>query len=160
MMTNSRIAQFAAAARARAMALVIGAVAACLAMASVPAADAEAAVAHTASARAPLPQTADSIWREIDAKSKALQKNIASGALDQVHHHAFAIRDLVATLVTHSATLAPDRLAKVKSGAKFVATLADRLDATGDAKDLAGTKQNFAKLVKVLTNLRANYASR
>ena len=158
-MTNSTIAQFAAAAHARAMVLVIGAVAVFLAMASVPAVHAEAAVAHPASA-APLPQTADSIWREIDAKSNALQKNIASGALDQVHHQAFAIRDLVATLVTHSATLAPDRLAKVKSAAKFVATLADRLDATGDAKDLAGTKQNFAKLVKVLTNLRANYASR
>ena len=39
-----------------------------------------------------------------------------------------------------------------------MATLAQRLDATGDANDKAGTQANFAKLKKVLEEMRASYA--
>ena len=42
-----------------------------------------------------------------------------------------------------------------RGGAKYVATLAEPLDATGDAKDLAGTKLNFAKFSVVLKSIRA-----
>lgn len=99
------------------------------------------------------------IWQAIDAKSAALKKTIDAGKLEEVHHEAFAIRDLVAALPAHSTSLSADKLAKVRDGVKFVATLAARLDATGDAKDLAGTQQNYAKLMTVLASLRSNYAS-
>ena len=74
-----------------------------------------------------------------------------------MHHHAFAIRDLVAALPGKSSALSAENLVEVKSGVKFVAILAERLDASGDAKDAAGTKQNFEKLTTILASLRTNY---
>jgi hypothetical protein len=109
------------------------------------------------SERVVIPATLDGLWQAIDAKSAELKKTIDSGALDQVHHEAFAIRDLVAGLPAKSGSLPAESLAKVKSSVKFVATLAERLDATGDAKDAAGTKQNFEKLSSVLASLKGNY---
>jgi hypothetical protein len=106
-----------------------------------------------------IPETSVGIWQAIDVKSAALKKTIDAGTLDKVHHEAFAIRDLVAALPTHSKSLSADKLVKVHDGVKFVATLAARLDATGDAKDMAGTQQNYAKLMTVLASLRSNYAS-
>jgi hypothetical protein len=53
--------------------------------------------------------------------------------------------------------LSAEALAKVTSQAKFVDTLAERLDQTGDANDKAGTEDNLAKLETVLKNIRANY---
>ncbi len=107
-----------------------------------------------------IPATLEGLWQAIDAKSLELKKTIDSGSLDQVHHEAFAIRDLVAGLPAKSGALPAENLAKVKSSIKFVATLAERLDATGDAKDAPGTKQNFEKLTSVLASLRGNYSSK
>lgn len=104
-----------------------------------------------------VPATLEGVWQAIDAKSADLKKTIDKGDLEEVHHHAFAIRDLVAALPAKSSALSAENLAKVKTGVKFVATLAERLDASGDAKDAAGTKQNFERLTTVLASLRANY---
>ena len=112
-----------------------------------------------ATAKSTSPEITVSIWQAIDAKSATLKKAIEAGKLDEVHHEAFAICDLVAALPPHSTSLPADKLAKVRDGVKFVATLATRLDATGDAKDMAGTKENYAKLMTVLASLRSNYAS-
>lgn len=116
----------------------------------------ESVAAHPKVAIAPS-GSAD-VWRAIDAKSNDLQRSINNGALDQVHHAAFAIRDLIASLVARSSALPPDKRAQVRNGAKYVATLAARLDASGDAKDLAGTKANYAKLLVLLKSIRSNYA--
>lgn len=115
--------------------------------------------APTAKMETSTPTTADGIWQSIDQKTVELDKTIQSGALDQVHHHAFAIRDLVAALPEHSQSLSADKLAKVKGNVKYVATLAERLDATGDAKDKVGTQTNFEKLKKVLHGLHAIYSA-
>ncbi len=104
-----------------------------------------------------IPGTSAAILQAIDVKSAQLKATIESGKLDDVHHQAFAIRDLVAALPAKSASLPVDKLAKLNGEVKFVATLAERLDATGDAKDLAGTKLNYAKLSTVLTSVRSNY---
>ena len=117
------------------------------------------AMADEAAEKIVIPVTSDGIWKAIDAKWAELKATIESGKLDNVHHEAFAIRDLVAALPSHSTTLSPEKLDKVKTNVKFVATLAERLDATGDAKDLAGTKQNYAKLTGVLTSIRGNYSA-
>ena len=113
--------------------------------------------AAAAKAEPPIPATADGIWQAIDQHSAELDKVMQSGALEEVHHHAFAIRDLVAALPERSQSLPADKLAKVKGNVKFVATLAQRLDATGDAKDKAGTQANFEKLNKILEGMRMNY---
>ncbi|MBI3344024.1 MAG: transporter [Gammaproteobacteria bacterium] len=110
-------------------------------------------------AKVEIPTTAEAIWQSIDKRTEELARVIETGKLDEVHHHAFAIRDLVAALPARSGALPADKLAKVKTNSQFVATLAERLDASGDAKDKAGTESNFQKLQKVLKSIRENYSS-
>ena len=104
-----------------------------------------------------IPATAAEIWTEIDAAVADLDKTVASGALDEVHHYAFAIRDLVVALPEHSKSLPADKLAKVQGSVKFVATLAQRLDTAGDANDMEATQSGITQLKKVLADIRVNY---
>lgn len=103
-----------------------------------------------------IPATADAIWQEIDKHSAELKATIDSGALKEVHHHAFAIRDLVAALPTHSPTLPAEDQTKLQGEVKFVSTLADRLDESGDGNDKAGSEANYDKLVTVLNGITRN----
>jgi len=105
-----------------------------------------------------IPATVEGIWQAIDQKTAELQTTIRSGKLSDVHHLAFAVRDLVAALPAKLAALTPEQQARVRGSVKFVATLADRLDASGDANDSAATQDNFAKLQTILKSLRSNYA--
>lgn len=100
-----------------------------------------------------IPDTADAIWVAIDQHQSELRETIASGDLKNVHHHAFAIRDLVAALPSHSPPGTDEEQAKLKSDVQFVATLAERLDAAGDAGDKAGAQANFEQLNTVLTGI-------
>ncbi len=101
--------------------------------------------------------TTAAIWQDLDQQNAALGKAIQAGAFDEVHHRAFAIRDLVAALPAHSGSLSPDKLAQVKANAQFVDTLAQRLDTDGDAKDKAGTESSYRKLQRILDVIRAYY---
>ncbi len=129
------------------------------AVATTPAASTEvpaaAPMAGSEAAETPttIPDTADGIWTEIDAHSAELKATIDSGKLGEVHHHAFAIRDLVAALPAHSPTLAAGDQSKLQGDIKFVSTLADRLDESGDAGDKAGTQASYDQLVQVLTGI-------
>jgi hypothetical protein len=116
-----------------------------------------AQAAEKAEAQVQIPATSEAIWRSIDKETEQLAALIQTGKFEEVHHHAFAIRDLVAALPARSGSLPADKLAQVKANSKFVATLAGRLDATGDAKDKAGTESNFRKLKDVLGVIRADY---
>lgn len=118
-----------------------------------------AAAAGKAEEKVSIPATSDAIWPSIDKETEQLAAVIQSGRLEEVHHHAFAIRDLVAALPAKSASLGPDKVAQVKANVKFVNTLAERLDATGDAKDKAGTEANFQKLKTVLKTIRSSYSA-
>lgn len=104
-----------------------------------------------------IPATVEGIWAAIDRHSAELDKDIQTGILDEVHVQAFAIRDLAAALPALSKSLPADKLAQLNGNLKFVATLAQRLDTTGDAGDKVGTQANFAKLKKVLEEMRAVY---
>lgn len=121
---------------------------------AAPAATTEPAMpSETQSTPVVIPDTADAIWQAIDQHSAELKTTIESASLGDVHHHAFAIRDLVAALPGHSPTLAAEDQAKLEGEVKFVATLASRLDETGDAGDKAGSQENYDKLVAVLTGI-------
>ena len=100
-----------------------------------------------------IPATTDGIWKAIDQQSADLKAIIATGDLKEVHHKAFAIRDLVAALPSHSPKLPPDDQTKLEGEVKFVATLADRLDAAGDGNDKAGAQDNYDKLAAVLNGI-------
>jgi hypothetical protein len=88
---------------------------------------------------------------------KTISKTINSDKLGEVHHYAFAIRDLVDALPEHSSQLSADKLDQVKANVKYVDTLAQRLDANGDANDKDGVKTNATKLQKLLESIRSNY---
>jgi hypothetical protein len=100
---------------------------------------------------------ADVVWQAIDQKSAELETAIKSGSLGEVHHMAFAIRDLVAALPERSGALSADQQSKVQGSVKFVATLADRLDVSGDANDKAAAQADYEKLAGILKDMRANY---
>ncbi len=104
-----------------------------------------------------IPATATAILQAISEEETNLDKTITDKKLDDVHHHAFAIRDLVNALPDKSSDLAAEKMVKLKANAKFVTALASRLDASGDAKDQAGTEANFKKLQGLLKQIRALY---
>jgi Cu/Ag efflux pump CusA len=106
---------------------------------------------------AAIPDTPAAIWQLIDKEADETTKAIQTGALKELHHHAFAIRDLVAALPEHSGSLPADKVTKIKADGKFVATLAQRLDAAGDSNNKAASVSNFDKLKEVLKSIRANY---
>lgn len=110
-------------------------------------------------AATPIPATSAAIWVSIDMHIAELKSLLAKNTLASVHQHAFAIRDLVRALPTHSAGLSPAALAAVGGQVKFVDTLATRLDASGDANDKAGTSANLAKLETILNSIRSQYGS-
>lgn len=114
-------------------------------------------LAHEKEVAVTIPDTPTAIWQSIDKEVDETSKLIQAGTIKDLHHHAFFIRDLVAGLPAHSASLPSDKLAKVKSDGKFVATIADRLDAAGDSNDKAAAESNFGKLKNILTTLRVNY---
>ena len=107
----------------------------------------------------PIPATSAQIWRAIDGHIADLKGLIAKNTLKSVHQHAYAVRDLVRALPTHSSGLSASALATVSAQVKFVDTLATRLDASGDANDKSGTAANLTKLEKVLKTIRAQYGS-
>ena len=104
-----------------------------------------------------IPATSAAIWQAIDQQTAALDQVIKAGKLEEVHHHAFAIRDLVNALPAKSTTLTAAQLTQVKASGKFVATLANRLDTAGDAKNLGDTLTHLQRLKDLLKTIRAHY---
>ena len=76
-----------------------------------------APAAEKPDAATPIPATREAIWRSIDKETERLATVIQTGKLDDVHHHAFAIRDLVAALSTRSGNMPAEKLAQVKANA-------------------------------------------
>ena len=87
-------------------------------------------------------------WQAIDREMQALAAVIERGDLAEVHHHAFAVRDLVRAL--------PLRTPADQANVKYVDQLAVRLDRAGDAGDRPGCDSNLAKLKAVLAGLRTH----
>jgi hypothetical protein len=107
----------------------------------------------------PLPTTIPAIWKAVDTEVSAINEAITNNQLDQIHHHAFAINDLMKSLPALSQTLSPEQLTTLKKEIGYVDALALRLDKTGDAKDKDGTIANFEKLQKILAQIRAHYSA-
>ena len=105
-----------------------------------------------------IPDTAAALWQAVDTEMDTMSKMIQAGTIKDLHQHAFAVRDLVAALPARSGSLPADKLANVKSSSKYVATLADRLDAAGDGNDKTAAATHLAKLQTVLKSIRENYS--
>ena len=99
-----------------------------------------------------IPETADGIMTEIHKHHTELADVVKSKKLADVHHHAFAIRDLANGL---PAKVAADKKARVEGSVKNIAKLAEDLDKTGDDNNQAATEANLKKLDGVLKALDA-----
>jgi hypothetical protein len=103
------------------------------------------------------PETAGGILQAVKAREGELDNLIKAKELGKVHEVAFAIRDLVAGLPEKSGQLSAEQQAKLKGNVKYVATIAERLDAAGDAKNQGATEAGFKQLQSVLGAIEGLY---
>lgn len=113
----------------------------------------------TAETQLVIPKTSTKIWEEIDNQITQLNEIIQNKQLEKVHLHAYAIRDLVNALLEHSPELKQDQIKLLNQQIKFIDTLAERLDKSGDDNDLVATQDNLKKIKNILATLRENYPS-
>lgn len=103
-----------------------------------------------------IPETADGILAEIHKHHGELADVVKNNKLADVHHHAFAVRDLAKALVDKAA---PDKQQRVQGAANNIAKLAEELDKAGDAGDKAKTEANLKKFDAVIAQLEAQFKS-
>ena len=105
-------------------------------------------------AKMKIPDTTEGTFKAIHEHHMELAAVVKSKKLADVHHHAFAIRDLANAL---PAKAAPDKKTRVEGTAKNIAKLADDLDESGDANDQAKTEANLKKLDGLIKVLEAQF---
>lgn len=100
--------------------------------------------------RIDVPETVDGIVKEIHKHQKELADTVKAKKLDDVHHHAFAIRDLAKALPAKTNS---DHKKMVENAVKKVSQLAEALDKSGDAGDQEKTESNLKKMDAALKTL-------
>ena len=101
-----------------------------------------------------IPETVEGIFKAIHEQHAHLAETVKNKKLADVHHIAFAIRDLANALPTKAAA---DKKTQVEGTVKNIAKLADDLDASGDANDQTKTEANLKKLDGLLKVLHAQF---
>ena len=101
-----------------------------------------------------IPDTVPAIWTEINKHQGELTATIQAKKLADVHHHAYAIRDLVAAL---PAKAPADKKARVEGAAKNMAALAEKLDAAGDNNKQADAEAGLKQLDALLKQLKSQF---
>ena len=99
-----------------------------------------------------IPATVEGIFKAIHEYHVKLAETVKNKKLADVHHHAFAIRDLANALPTKAEA---SKKTQVEGTVKNIAKLAEDLDKTGDANNQAGTEANLKKLDGLLKVLEA-----
>ena len=99
--------------------------------------------------------TIPEIWTQIAGEQAKLTAAIQNGQLKDVHHLAFAIRDLVVALADKAKASSPASAAKLDGMVAQVKASATKLDELGDAGNLSGTQTEYAKLETVLGAIKA-----
>ena len=97
-----------------------------------------------------VPDTVEGIWKEIHKHHHELADTVKAKKLADVHHHAFAIRDLAKAL---PAKAHPDHKKMVENAVKRVSQIAADLDKSGDAGDQDKTEANLKKMDAALKAL-------
>ncbi len=101
-----------------------------------------------------IPDTVEGIFKEIQKHHHELAEVVKGKKLAEVHHHAFAIRDLANAL---PAKAEASKKTQVEGTVKNIAKLAEELDKTGDAGNQAGTEANLKKLDGILKLLHTQF---
>jgi hypothetical protein len=97
------------------------------------------------------PGDVNGLWAQIHIHHGKLDATVKAKKLDEVHTHAFAVRDLVKKVAAKAPTA---KKAAVKAGVKNISKLAEALDKSGDAGDQAATEANLAKFDAALRDLQ------
>ena len=97
-----------------------------------------------------VPDTVEGIWKEIHKHHTELADTVKAKQLADVHHLAFAIRDLAKAL---PAKAHPDHKKMVENAVKRISQIAEDLDKSGDAGNQAATEANLKKFDTALKNL-------
>ena len=105
---------------------------------------------HEHAGKVAVPATVDGIMEAIHKAHGELADVVKSKKLADVHHKAFAVRDLANAL---PAKVAADKKARVEGSVKNIAKLAEDLDKSGDDNNQAATEANLKKLDGVLMAL-------
>lgn len=105
-----------------------------------------------------IPSSVPEIWRAVQGERKELADVIAAGKLDQVHHIAFHIRDLIAALPEHS-SLSPEATTRLTDGITRIKQLAAGLDEAGDAGNAAEVRTLNDRLNAVIEQTQGLYAA-
>ena len=101
-----------------------------------------------------IPDTTEGIFKAIHEHHMELAATVKSKKLEDVHHHAFAIRDLAKAL---PAKAAADKKKQVEGAVKNISKLADDLDKAGDDGKQVETEALLKKLDGVLKVLAAQF---
>jgi len=107
-----------------------------------------------------IPKTLPALWTAIAEHQKELHDVLATKKLDDIHHHAFAVRDLVEAMPAKSGGLAPEKKTALKKSVSRVASLAKLLDEAGDAGDSAKVASLVVKLDAELKTIEALYPAK
>ena len=101
-----------------------------------------------------IPDTVEGIFKEIQKHHHELAEVVKGKKLAEVHHHAFAVRDLANALPAKAEAA---KKTQVEGTVKNIAKLAADLDKTGDANNQAGTEANLKKLDGILKVLHTQF---
>lgn len=101
-----------------------------------------------------IPDTVEGIFKAIHEQHTELAEVVKNKKLAEVHHHAFAIRDLTKPLPGKAAATQKKR---VEATVRKIARLAADLDESGDANDQPKTEANLRKLDGTLKQLYAQF---
>jgi len=101
-----------------------------------------------------IPATVEGIFKSIHEYHHHLGESVKGKKLTNVHHLAFAIRDLAKAL---PAKATADKKKRVEGTVKNIGKLADDLDESGDANDQAKTEANLKKLDGLLKMLHMQF---
>jgi len=107
-----------------------------------------------------IPKTLPAIWSAVTEHQKELHAVLVDKKLDDVHHHAFAVRDLVAAMPAKSSGLVPQKKTALTKSVSRVASLAKLLDEAGDAGDSAKVATLIVKLDAELKTIEALYSAK
>jgi hypothetical protein len=108
---------------------------------------AEHADAHS---KVQVPDTLDGIWKEIQHHHTELTNTVAAHKLADVHHHAFAIRDLAKAVPSK---VPAEHKKHIENMVKKLSQQAEDLDKSGDAGDQAKTESNLKRFETTLKDM-------
>ncbi len=97
--------------------------------------------------------SAPELWSQIAAEQTKLEEVIRTGRLAEVHHLAFAIRDLSVAAAGKAPSAA--NAATVEATLTQIKKSASALDEFGDAGNLGGVKREYASFQQELATLKS-----